>query len=415
MNKGDSLVRDDNRQRVIIQDSFELLPSEIIREYYGTPYKTNVEESNSIGMKKEATKHGIVIEKPTESVESYEVKTTIPFVKICIVTDDGVEKNYLDLINSTINKLECEVFTFILRNGESSKSLDNAIKLYQKLIKYKFQRNDLIIALGGGVVGDFSGFVASTYKRGTKFICIPTTVMSQADSSIGGKTAVNFYQEKNMIGTFYPASMVYVNTDTLKTLPDNQFYSGIAEIIKEGLCLDRELLIFLKMNLSELKNKDKKILMRAISWCNDLKNKIINQDPFEEKGNRQILNFGHTLGHALETISEYQLLHGEAIAVGILYAMLISMEKGNLQKNDLEDTFIFMKELHLFDNILHFLDKNGIFDELIQVMMNDKKNKQPGTCFVLLSEIGNAYTENISDRYFLENIWEQLVQLIKQK
>lgn len=415
MNKGGVLMRSEKKQRLVIQDSFEQLSKEIIREYNGTLDKNLLEKSISFEMEKIQMGHGIIIEKPIDTPENNDVATTIPFVKICIVTDDEVEKNYLDLVKSAINNLECEVFTFVLRNGESSKSLDNVIKLYQKLIKYKFQRNDCIIALGGGVVGDFSGFVASTYKRGTKFICIPTTVMGQADSCIGGKTAVNFYQEKNMIGSFYPASMVYINTDTLKTLPDTQFFSGLAEIIKEGLSLDDRLLVFLKDHISEIKQRDKKVLIKAISWCNNLKNKIVEQDPFEEKGDRQILNFGHTLGHAIEAISEYQLLHGEAVAVGIIYALLICVEKGNLNRHELDEVLDLMVEVHLLDNVHPFINQIDIFNELNQMMMNDKKNKQQGICFVLLHQIGSAYTETISDRYFLENIWEQLVQLLNSQ
>jgi len=410
--KESNQVRENSRQRMIVQDSFEQLPKELMRLFNRTADSGLEEDDAPCEMKRIHTKHGIVIEKTIDTCENNEFITTISSVKICIVTDDEVEKKYLDLVISTLNNLKCEIFTFILRNGESSKSIDNVIKLYQKLIKYRFQRNDVIIALGGGVVGDFSGFVASTYKRGTRFICIPTTVMAQADSCIGGKTAVNFYQEKNMIGTFYPAQLVYINTDTLKTLPDIQFYNGLSEIIKEGLSLNRSLFEFLKTNIKGLKSRDKKILIETISWCNKLKNNIILQDPFEEKGNRQILNFGHTLGHALEAVSEYQLLHGEGVAVGMLYAMLIGLKKKKLQQNNIDEVILLMRELHLLDKVLPFLDKKGIFDELIQIMMNDKKNKQQGICFVLLNGIGDAYTENISDRYFLENIWNQLVLLL---
>jgi 3-dehydroquinate synthase len=198
----------------------------------------------------------------------------------------------------------------------------------------------------------------------------------------------------------------------LKTLPDEQFYNGLSEIIKEGLSLNRSLFEFLKTNIKELKARDKKILVETISWCNKLKNNIILQDPFEEKGSRQILNFGHTLGHALEAVSQYKLLHGEGVAVGMLYAMLIGLEKKKLQQNNIDEAIVLMRELHLLDKVIPFLDKHRIFDELILIMMNDKKNKQQGICFVLLNGIGDAYTENISDRYFLENIWNQLVLLL---
>jgi len=405
-------VREKNGQRMIIQDSFKQLPNELMRVFNCTVDSELEVENTREEIEKIHTKHGIVIEKSIDTGESDVTASFFTPVKICIVTDDEVEKNYLDLVISTINKLKCEIFTFVLRNGESSKSIDNAIKLYQKLIKYRFQRNDVIIALGGGVVGDFSGFVASTYKRGTRFVCIPTTVIAQADSCIGGKTAVNFYQEKNMIGTFYPAQLVYINTDTLKTLSDEQFFNGLSEIIKEGLSLNRDLLDLIKKNTDELKSRNKSILMEIISWCNELKNKLVLQDPYEENGNRQILNFGHTLGHALEAVSEFQIFHGEGVAVGILYAMLIGVEKKKLLQKDVDDIVFLLSEFHLLDKIIPFLYQNGIFDEIIQIMMNDKKNKQQGICFVLLNEIGDAYTENISDRYFLENIWNKLVLLL---
>jgi len=405
-------VRENNGQRMIIQDSFAQLSGELMRVFNCTVDANLESETTRDETEKIRTEHGIVIEKAIDTGESDVADLNSCPVKICIVTDDEVEKNYLDLVISTINNLKCEIFTFVLRNGESSKSIDNAIKLYQKLIKYRFQRNDVIIALGGGVVGDFSGFVASTYKRGTRFVCIPTTVMSQADSCIGGKTAVNFYQEKNMIGTFYPAHLVYINTDTLKTLSDEQFFNGLSEIIKEGLSLNRDLLDLIKKNTDELKSRNKKILMEIISWCNELKNKLVLQDPYEENGNRQILNFGHTLGHALEAVSEFQIFHGEGVAVGILYAMLIGVEKKKLLQKDVDDIVLLLREFHLLNKVIPFLYQNGIFDELIQIMMNDKKNKQQGICFVLLNEIGDAYTENISDRYFLENIWNKLILLL---
>ena len=256
--------------------------------------------------------------------------------------------------------------------------------------------------------------VASTYKRGTKLLSIPTTILSQADSCIGGKTAVNFYQEKNMIGTFYPADVVYVNTDTLKSLPDRDYANGFAEIIKVGLILDSSLISFLEEFTMELQNKDKEKIKKVIYWSNKIKSKIVLTDPYEEKGYRQVLNFGHTLGHALESGTEYELLHGEAISVGILFAILIGVAKKKLQLEEAESIFHLISNFQLLKKININIVKDVIFDDLLLFMMNDKKNNEQGICFVLLDKIGSSYLENISDRYFLEEVWEQLIQMLER-
>ena len=393
---------------IVFCDSFDEVLDKIKCLYNGTNTHNDMQEKSHINKIKELCKNGIVIEKSEKTESNIPKATNLQNVRICIVSDENVEEKYMDKIKRELNKTDAIIFDFILKTGDASKNMENAIKLYQKLIKYNFSRNDLIIGMGGGVVGDFSGFVSSTYKRGTKLFYIPTTVLSQADSCIGGKTAVNFYQNKNMIGIFYPADVVYINLDTLKSLPNRQYFNGFAEIIKEGYVLDSKLLQFLNENKQQLLERNGKTILKAISWCNRLKYDVMMKDPYDDKGHREILNFGHTLAHAIEAESEYSILHGEAVAIGILYVLLIGVNQGILTQSDFQQGYEMMQSFRLLEHSSQFIHSDVLFEDLMTHMIQDKKNDQHGISFILLRKTGQAYKHTITDRFFLEDMWSKL-------
>lgn len=401
--------------KIVFYHSFNELLDVVKCLYNGTDIKSDGVSKSPVSKIKELYKSGIIIERNEKAEITSSKNVNLENVKICIVTDENVEDKYIEKVKRELNKSNSLIFDFILKTGDASKNIENAIKLYQKLIKYNFSRNDMIIGLGGGVVGDFSGFVSSTFKRGTKLFYIPTTVLSQADSCIGGKTAVNFYQNKNMIGTFYPANVVYINSDTLTTLPDRQFFNGFAEIIKEGYILEPKLLEFLNENKQEILNRNDQIVLNAISWCNRLKYDVIVKDPYDDLGHREILNFGHTLAHAIEVESEYRIFHGEAVALGILYAILIGVSQESLPYSDFDHCYEMMQTFRLLEHTIDFMNSDISFEDLLTHMTQDKKNNQHGINFVLLKKIGQAHKKTITDRFFLEDVWIKLKEYLSHQ
>lgn len=237
--------------------------------------------------------------------------------KILIITDDNIPVSYINKIKN-ISKLS---FVFCIKNGEISKNINNYQDIMKFLIEKEFTRKDAIVAIGGGVVGDLSAFVASTYMRGIDFLNIPTTLLSQVDSSIGGKTAIDFMGVKNIIGTFYQPSAVLIDTNTLNTLPDRQFYNGLVEAIKISATCDDKLFSFIE-NSDDIKKDIEKIIIKSVK----LKKNVVEKDT-KESGLRKILNFGHTIGHAIEESCEGKLLHGECVGLGMIYFSSAKVKK----------------------------------------------------------------------------------------
>lgn len=304
---------------------------------------------------------------------------------IVIITDDNIANLYLNTISDMIGtKL---YGTYSISNGEKSKNLSTIEDIYKFLMRIGAKRDYLILALGGGVVGDIAGFVASTYLRGIDFIQIPTTLLSQVDSSVGGKVGVDFLDKKNMIGSFYNPILVYVNISTLKTLPKEQFFSGMAEVIKHGYILDSEYLSFIEENIFNIKNLDENVLKEMIYKSIKIKNTIVTQDE-RENNIRQILNFGHTFAHALETYKDFNILHGEAVFFGMLCSLNISFCRGYLN----EDEFMKSKKLILAFSLYNYNEnlKDINIDEIFSIMHFDKKIKNDKINFIVLNKIGNA-------------------------
>lgn len=318
--------------------------------------------------------------------------------KLCIVTDSNVGPLYAREIQALLAPYAKEVIVHTFSAGEENKNLNTVSDLYHDLIEHKFERSDMLLALGGGVTGDLTGYAAATYLRGIDFVQLPTSLLSQVDSSIGGKTGVDFDCYKNMVGAFYQPKLVYMNLATLKTLPEREYLSGMGEIIKHALIKDREYYQWLQANLSAIKERELSVLEEMICRSCEIKRAVVEQDP-KEKGERALLNFGHTLGHAIETlkVDTYKkelalgskeaslLLHGECVALGMLASMQISKERGWIDSTLCQSVEKMLLDLELL------ITTSGITPEaVIQASKNDKKMEDGKVKFILLHGCGEA-------------------------
>ncbi|MGP1945998.1 MAG: 3-dehydroquinate synthase [Arsenophonus sp. ER-QC15-MAG3] len=265
-----------------------------------------------------------------------------------IITNKTIHSLYFLRVKSTLIQMGVKVDKIILPDGEKHKSLAILNKIFTALLKKNHSREITLIALGGGVIGDLTGFAASCYKRGVRFIQAPTSLLSQVDSSIGGKTSVNHPLGKNMIGAFYQPISVIIDLDSLKTLPTRQFSSGLAEIIKYSIITDYAFFCWLEKNINKIFKFEKKIINYCIHYCCMLKAKIITIDEKEKKGYRTLLNLGHTFGHAIETELGYgSWLHGEAISVGMIMAAKTAELIGKFDNNDTQRILNLLKQANL--------------------------------------------------------------------
>ena len=314
-------------------------------------------------------------------------KQAISNKKLCIVTETNVADYYLDTLTNLI-KDNCLLLTsFIFKEGESSKNLDTVQELYEHLIINRFDRNDILIALGGGVVGDLCGYTAATYLRGIDFIQVPTSLLSQVDSSVGGKTGVDFSSYKNMVGAFHMPKLVYMNISVLDTISDRQFISGMGEVIKYGVTFDKDFFNWIDNNFDNILEKNHTSLAYIISKSCDWKRQIVEEDP-TEKGVRGLLNFGHTLGHAIEKYMNFSLLHGECVAIGSILSTIISYHKGLISKEDMD--YI----IKLYTRFKYpILPKDIDIPTIIEYTKNDKKMQAGIIKFILLKNIGEAYID----------------------
>lgn len=319
--------------------------------------------------------------------------------KICIVTDSNVEQRYCD----AVQKLLCEYFDTVIRHvfpaGEESKNLDTVAGLYEALILHHFDRRDILVALGGGVVGDLTGFTAATYLRGIDFIQVPTTLLAQVDSSIGGKTGVDFLQYKNMVGAFYQPRLVYMNLATLNTLPKKQFISGMGEIIKHGLIKDASYYRWLSEHRDDILSLNPKIVAEMIYKSCNIKRKVVESDP-TEKGERALLNFGHTVGHAVEKLCGFSLPHGECVGLGMRAALYLSAKLGQITQEELCDIGNCLDSFG-FSSRVKGLDSK----EILLATKSDKKMVGERIKFILLSAVGSACIyKDLTDAMILEGI-----------
>ncbi|NLL76741.1 MAG: 3-dehydroquinate synthase [Clostridiales bacterium] len=307
--------------------------------------------------------------------------------RICIVTDSAVEALYaqtiLDLVKDKCKK--AVIFTF--PSGEQSKNLETVRQAYTFLIEEEFDRKDLLIALGGGVVGDLTGFVAATYLRGIDFIQIPTTLLAQADSSIGGKTGVDFDGYKNMVGAFHMPRLVYMNVSVLKTLEERQYFSGFAEIMKHGLIRDHIFYEWLLENMYEICEREPSVLEEMVIKSSSIKKMIVEKDP-KEMGDRALLNFGHTIGHAIEKAKNFELYHGECVALGCVAAAFISWKHELLSMEEYYEIRDMFVPFHLPISI-----DDVEPEEIAALTKSDKKMDAGKIKFVLLKKVGKAIVD----------------------
>lgn len=304
--------------------------------------------------------------------------------KVLIITDSNVAPLYLEQVEKAVSSCFFQIDHFVFSAGEEYKNLDTVRNVYETLIRKKYDRHDYLLALGGGVVGDLCGYAAATYLRGVSFIQIPTTLLSQVDSSIGGKTGVDFDSYKNMVGAFHMPQLVYSNISALKTLTDSQFSSGMGEIIKHGLIKDASYYQWLIDHADQIKNRDLETLQEMVTISNQIKKEVVEKDPTEQ-GERALLNYGHTLGHAVEKLSNFSLMHGHCVGLGMLAAMSISVQRGTIPEKELTILTTVMKRFEMPVTVSGLVSK-----DIIDATKNDKKMEAGTIRFILLKQIGCA-------------------------
>ncbi|MDH5696394.1 MAG: 3-dehydroquinate synthase, partial [Dehalococcoidia bacterium] len=276
--------------------------------------------------------------------------------------------------------------SFVVPPGEETKNMDYAIKIYDFLVKHRAERDDIIIALGGGMVGDLAGFVAATFLRGMPWVQVPTSLVAIVDASIGGKVGVNHPEGKNLIGAFYQPNLVLADPQTLTTLSQRELTSGWAEIIKHGMILDEEFVQFLESNVSGLTKLEPESLTRAIARSATIKAEVVSEDEKEREGKRTVLNYGHTIAHGLEAATQYKrFLHGEAVAIGMMGAAKLSQRLGLLSSTAVEQQQTLLQKFGLPTGF------SGLdLAEITKAMELDKKTKEKAINWVLLQDIGNV-------------------------
>jgi shikimate kinase/3-dehydroquinate synthase len=303
-----------------------------------------------------------------------------------VISDENVSSIYGSKVAGILKDAGFVVNSFVVPPGEETKSMDYAIKIYDFLVKHRAERDDIIIALGGGMVGDLAGFVAATFLRGMPWVQVPTSLVAMVDASIGGKVGVNHPEGKNLIGAFYQPNLVLADPQTLTTLPKRELTSGWAEVIKHGMILDEEFVQFLESNVNRLTKLEPELLARAIARSAAIKAQVVSQDEKEREGKRTILNYGHTIAHGLEAATRYkQFLHGEAVAIGMVGAAKLSQRLGLLPSDAVERQQALLQKFGLPAGF------SGLdLTEITRAMELDKKTKEKAIRWVLLQDIGKA-------------------------
>ncbi len=307
-------------------------------------------------------------------------------VSALVVSDTNVAPLYMERCMELLKARGLKVSSAVVPAGELSKSIECAATLYGKAVDAGLDRKSVIVALGGGVVGDLAGFVAATFLRGVQFLQVPTSLLAMVDSSVGGKTAVDLPQGKNLVGAFYQPIEVVADLDTLETLPEREYISGLGEVIKYGVIWDEELFEYFEQNVDAMLSRDKVVLLNIVKRCCEIKAEVVAKDE-REGGLRAILNFGHTYAHALETVSGYdKWLHGEAVSLGMVYAAKLSVEVCGFSENSTERLTILLDKLGLPVN----LDSSLNWSDLRRAMDADKKTLNSVPRFVLAEKLGTV-------------------------
>lgn len=324
--------------------------------------------------------------------------------RVVLVTDTNVDGFHSEACIEGLRAAGYEVAKYVIPAGENSKSLDTVREIYRFLLARKLDRQSALIALGGGVTGDITGFAAATYLRGISFIQAPTSLLAQADSSVGGKVGVDFEGSKNMVGAFYQPRLVYVNVNSLKSLPRREMSSGLAEIIKHGIIADEDFFDYVEYNTGKIMTFDEDVLQYITKVNCSIKGSIVQQDE-RESDLRAHLNFGHTYGHAIESVSNFELLHGECVALGIICAFKLARL---LAMTDAQQEARVEKVLTGAGLPVRI---NGLdTDKIFRQMFNDKKVSRDRLVFILPRAIGNVLRVAVEDE---ELIRAALVEVVR--
>jgi 3-dehydroquinate synthase len=306
--------------------------------------------------------------------------------KVAVITNPTVAQLYLDPVHESLTRTGFDVIPVLIPDGEEHKNLGSLSTIYDRLIADRFERRSCVLALGGGVVGDLAGFAAATFLRGIAYVQVPTTLLAQVDSSVGGKTGVNHHDGKNLIGAFHQPRLVLIDVAVLQSLPRREFIAGLAEVIKYGVIEDPALFKVLEEKMSKLMDQDRDLLSQVIATSCAIKAKVVEKDEREDDY-RAVLNFGHTIGHALEAATEYQkYLHGEAVGIGMAQAAAISVQQGFCDQRSLERIRKLIKKAGLPLEI----PRDVSMQNLVQSMEVDKKSAGGKIRFVMCAGIGKT-------------------------
>ncbi|MDR0964603.1 MAG: 3-dehydroquinate synthase [Clostridium sp.] len=304
--------------------------------------------------------------------------------RVMVLTDMTVNKLYGEDVMKVIRTHAKKVARTVILPGEKNKTLETVQVIYRNLLQEGFDRNDVLLALGGGVVGDLGGYVAATYMRGIHFVQVPTTLLAQTDSSIGGKTAVDFDGYKNIVGAFKMPKLVYHNLGVLSSLDERQYYNGFAEVMKIALIRDEAFYVWLIDKMDEIRDKHPQTLLKMVKLSCRNKQEVVEKDPYEQ-GERMILNFGHTIGHAIEKAKKFDLLHGECVALGCVAAAFLSYKRKLLRMEEYYEVRDMFVPFYL-PITTEWIDPQ----EILRIIRADKKKDGDAVRFVLLQKIGRA-------------------------
>lgn len=338
---------------------------------------------NKIKVKLSNNSYNILVGKNYYLKISEEIKKLELNKNILIIIDHNVKKYWDEYIKKPFENYGNRVEYYNLKPGENSKSYTELNRIYSFLLGNNFGRDTLIIAVGGGVTGDLAGYAASTFMRGIQLVHVPTTLLATVDSSIGGKTGINFNSKKNMIGSFYQPKFVLIDINFISSLPRKEITSGLGEIIKYAFLSNDDFFDYLNENIEKVYNNNEETIKKLILKSALIKASVVSQDE-QEAGLRKILNFGHTFAHAMESDLKFRIKHGEAVVAGIISALYLSNRIGVLKKNKMSEYLSLPLKIHLPKPLKNLNNKN-----MVDIMQLDKKSRGGEINFVLLSELGN--------------------------
>lgn len=325
--------------------------------------------------------------------------------RLCIISDSNVFPLYGKELEKALSGVSDKVYSIVFDAGEEHKNLDTVKEIYRSLIEYRLDRKDLVIALGGGVVGDVAGYASATYLRGIDFVQIPTTLLACTDSSIGGKTGVDFDEYKNMVGAFHMPRLVYMNLSALQSLSAREFASGMGEVLKHGLIKDAAYYEWLINSFTEINDRELPVLRQMIRRSCEIKKAVVENDPLEN-GERALLNFGHTIGHAIEKYMDFTLKHGECVALGTIAACYISYMREQLTTEE----FYEIRDMFMPFFLPITLPDEADAEKILEYTRSDKKMQAGQIRFILLKDVGRAYIDTtVTDEEMLSGIKQLII------